>query len=79
MTPPTCHCAPHPDARFYGDDPARFPELQVLEDNGRFPAHLRLQCSICLRLWQVDQIPYGGLYGDFEWRRLEGSAAGVDD
>ncbi len=76
MSEHACFCAGHPGTRFYGDDPGHIAGLEIIEDNGRFPATLRVRCRSCGGLWLVHQIPYGGIYGDFEWHSLPRSSGG---
>jgi hypothetical protein len=69
VSEPACFCADHSGTQFYGDDPGRIADLEIIEDNARFPATLRVRCRLCGALWLVHQIPYGGIYGDFLWLR----------
>lgn len=78
MTALACFCAQHSNRSFQGDAPRRFPELSVLSHNDRFPDTWALQCSVCSTRWQVGLIPYGGIYGDFDWERLTADAQTPD-
>lgn len=71
MNQARCFCDDHPGGRFFGDDPLRVTEVEILEDNAVFPAILRVRCRSCAGEWRVEQIPYGGIYGDFDWRRVQ--------
>lgn len=71
MTTEACYCRSEKAGRPYGDDPAKYPELVEESSNGRFPVSLVVRCRICGKVWQVDQIPYGGIYGDFEWQPID--------
>lgn len=71
MTTETCFCrAPrhHPLAQ---DAPRDHPELLVESHDARFPDVWRLRCPVCGSRWKVSLIPYGGIYGDFDWERLD--------
>ncbi|MBK8069193.1 MAG: hypothetical protein IPK27_16665 [Rhodanobacteraceae bacterium] len=56
---------------FLGDPPEKFAEIVIDRESGRFPAVIEVHCSVCGARWKVLQIPYGGIYGDFEWQRVE--------
>lgn len=70
MTEP-CFCSEQTYARFQGDAPRAHPKLLVEAHDASYPDTWQLRCSVCGTRWQVDLIPSGGLYGDFEWERLD--------
>lgn len=72
MTSPRCVCLEKPYQRFQGDSPVRFPELVVDAHDQEFPDTWRVHCRHCGTRWVVALVPYGGIYGDFDWERLDG-------
>ena len=70
MTAPRCICLDKPYLRFQGDSPTRYPELIVDAHDDEFPATWRVHCSLSGSHWLVAQVPYGGIYGDFDWDRV---------
>lgn len=72
MTLPRCLCTDHPHQRFQGDSPTRYPELVVDVHEDRFPDRWHVHCRQCGTRWLVALVPYGGIYGDFDWERVDG-------
>jgi hypothetical protein len=66
-----CLCTREPYRRFYGDHPRDFPEMVIDMADRKDPPCWILHCSHCGTGWKVSAIPYGGIYGDFEWERIE--------
>ena len=66
-----CLCARQPHRHFYGDHPRDFPELIIDVTDAKDPPCWTLHCSHCGTRWKVCVIPYGGIYGDFDWERIE--------
>lgn len=71
MSSSRCLCSEQPHPNFQGDAPRKFPELIVDEHDEDFPPRWQLHCSRCGTRWSVALIPYGGIYGDFDWERVE--------
>ncbi len=71
MSESHCLCSEQPYQRFQGDAPGKFAEFVVDEHEARFPPRWRLRCGVCGTRWSVVLIPYGGIYGDFDWERVE--------
>jgi len=67
----TCFCRRNPYARLQDDRPDRHPELRVESHSEGYVAEWRLRCSECGTAWRVNYIPGGGIYGDFDWERLD--------
>lgn len=74
MTTGTCMCRAPCATRLSEDAPRDHPELLLESHDATFPDVWRLRCSVCGTRWQVCLIPYGGLYGDFDWTRLDPQA-----
>lgn len=70
VSSPSCLCLDHPWQRFQGDKPTCFPELVVEAHDDRFPPTWQVCCSRCGTRWSVALVPYGGIYGDFDWERI---------
>lgn len=70
--PCTCQLPDHP--RFQGDRPDQHPVL-IEEIREEFPPSWIVSCRSCDRRWAVHAIPYGGIYGDFDWERLPPAAS----
>ena len=60
MSEARCSCETNPETGARGGDPGRIAGIEIIEDNGRFPAALKVRCRLCGNEWQVFQIPYGG-------------------
>ncbi len=66
-----CYCVRHPHRSLQGDHPDRNPELLVESHTSGHAPEWRLRCSHCGTNWRVIGIPGGGIYGDFDWERLD--------
>ena len=71
MSAPRCICLDQPYRRFQGDSPARFPELVVDAHDDRFPDTWHVHCRHCGTHWSIALVPYGGIYGDCDWERVD--------
>lgn len=66
-----CFCVRNPHRSLQGDRPDRHEELRVeAHESGHAPLW-RLRCSACGQRWTVVGIPGGGIYGDFDWQRVD--------
>ena len=73
-----CVCSSESGVRLSEHGPSTFPELVIeAQDDRRFPTW-DVRCAVCGTRWRVHVIPYGGIYGDFDWHRLppEGGVGG---
>jgi len=66
-----CVCRAPSHQRLSEDAPRDHPELVVESHNDKFPDVWLLRCSVCGTRWRVSLIPYGGIYGDFDWERMD--------
>jgi hypothetical protein len=69
--PTTCLCQRNPHPSFQGDHPERFDELRVESHEPGHAPRWRVRCRVCGTAWTVVGIPGGGIYGDFDWQRIE--------
>ncbi|MBL8244152.1 MAG: hypothetical protein JNL89_08180 [Rhodanobacteraceae bacterium] len=70
----SCICQ-DPQRSFNSDPPEKFPDLVIDHEDARFPAVIEVHCRVCGTRWKVMQIPYGGIYGDFDWQRIDAPPA----
>ena len=66
-----CSCPRTQGRRFQGDAPERHVELVEEQAWTDWPPRWRLRCPACQMRWLVSYIPGGGIYGDFDWARLD--------
>ena len=55
--------------------PRRSSRISIDREDARFPAVIEVHCRVCGTRWKVMQIPYGGIYGDFDWQRIDAPPA----